>query len=129
MCQQQFEAEVTAQLEIEHGQHGIVAQRPRNRPGSGQTDHRKPYQEQPQVYWLIQRATETFYPWAGMGRGSEARELFRMTETDVMHSAVVRVWYMRDASDARLSNGPDKACYMTGKEKLWLTRTRAKEHH
>lgn len=74
----------------------------------------KPYQgNSPKPYWLIQRATEVFGP-CGEGWGVEVKSegFHRMTETDVMHSAVVRVWYMRDGKRCEIEQmGQTKACY------------------
>ena len=58
----------------------------------------KPYQgDSPKPYWLIQRATEIFGA-CGEGWGVEVKSesFFRLAENEVMHSAVVVVWYMRD---------------------------------
>ena len=74
----------------------------------------KPYQgNSPKPYWLIQRATEVFGP-CGEGWGVEVKSegFHRMTETDVMHSAVVVVWYMRDGKRCQIEQmGQTKACY------------------
>ncbi len=90
----------------------------------------KPYQgNSPKPYWLIQRATETFGP-CGQGWGVEVKQesFYRMTETDVMHSAVVRVWYMRDGQRCTIEQmGQTKACYMTGKEKLMVDEDAGKK--
>lgn len=78
----------------------------------------KPYQgNSPKPYWLIKRATETFGP-CGEGWGVEVKSesFFRMTETDVMHSAVVRVWYMRGGERCVIEQmGQTKACYESKK--------------
>lgn len=78
----------------------------------------KPYQgNSPKPYWLIQRATETFGP-CGQGWGVEVKSesFYRMTETDVMHSAVVRVWYMREGQRCNIEQmGQTKACYESKK--------------
>lgn len=74
----------------------------------------KPYQgNSPKPYWLIQRATEVFGP-CGQGWGVEVKSesFHRMTETDVMHSAVVVVWYIRDGQRCAIEQmGQTKACY------------------
>lgn len=74
----------------------------------------KPYQgNSPKPYWLIQRATEVFGP-CGKGWGIEVKSegFHRMTATDVMHSAVVVVWYMRDGVRCQIEQmGQTKACY------------------
>lgn len=74
----------------------------------------KPYQgDSPKPYWLIQRATEEFGP-CGEGWGVEVKSegFHRMTDTDVMHTAVVTVWYMRDGKRCAVEQmGQTKACY------------------
>jgi len=74
----------------------------------------KPYKgHSPKPYWLIQRATEVFGP-CGEGWGVEVKSesFHRMTETDVMHSAVVIVWYMRGGKRCAIEQmGQTKACY------------------
>lgn len=74
----------------------------------------KPYKgNSPKPYWLIQRATEVFGP-CGDGWGVEvkAQGFQRMTETDVMHYAVVVVWYMRNDRRCVIEQmGQTKACY------------------
>lgn len=74
----------------------------------------KPYKgNSPKPYWLIRRATEVFGP-CGEGWGVEvkAESFFRMSETDVMHTAVVRVWYIRDGKRCEIEQmGQTKACY------------------
>lgn len=74
----------------------------------------KPYKgNSPKPYWLIWRATETFGP-CGEGWGVEVKSegFHRMTDTDVMHSAVVVVWYMRNGKRCQIEQmGQTKACY------------------
>ncbi len=58
----------------------------------------KSYQgNSPKPYWLIERATDTFGP-IGVGWGvvvkSERFEL--MSDNDVLHVAVVSIWYIHD---------------------------------
>lgn len=78
----------------------------------------KPYQgSSPKPYWLIQRATEVFGP-CGKGWGVEVKSegFHRMTQDDVMHTAVVVVWYMQDGQRCTIEQmGQTKACYMTSK--------------
>jgi hypothetical protein len=75
----------------------------------------KPYQgNSPKPYWLIQRATEVFGP-CGHGWGVQVKSqgFQRMTDTDVMHYAVVLVWYMRDGVRGEIEQmGQTKACYL-----------------
>lgn len=74
----------------------------------------KPYQgNSPKPYWLIQRATEVFGP-CGHGWGVEVKSegFHRMTDTDVMHTAVVVVWYIQDGKRGAIEQmGQTKACY------------------
>lgn len=76
----------------------------------------KPYKgNSPKPYWLIQRATEVFGP-CGDGWGVEvkAQGFQRMTETDVMHYAVVCVWYMKDGKRCAIEQmGQTKAAYQS----------------
>lgn len=75
----------------------------------------KPYQgNSPKPYWIIQRATEVFGP-CGHGWGVEVKEqqFFRLAENEVMHSAVVTVWYMKDGVRCSIDQmGQTKACYI-----------------
>lgn len=91
----------------------------------------KSYQgNSPKPYWLIQRATEVFGP-IGKGWGVDVKsERFeRLSETDVLHVAVVSVWYVIDG--ARTSTfdqmGGTKACYMTGAGKLMVDEDAGKK--
>lgn len=74
----------------------------------------KPYQgNSPKPYWLIQRATEVFGP-CGQGWGVEVKSegFHRMTDTDVMHTAVVVVWYIQGGKRGSIEQmGQTKACY------------------
>lgn len=74
----------------------------------------KPYQgDSPKPYWLIQRATEIFGA-CGEGWGVEVKSesFFRLAENEVMHSAVVVVWYMREGKRCQIEQmGQTKACY------------------
>jgi hypothetical protein len=74
----------------------------------------KPYKgNSPKPYWLIRRATEVFGP-CGKGWGVEVKQqgFQRMTETDVMHYAVVVVWYMQDGQRCSIEQmGQTKAAY------------------
>jgi hypothetical protein len=75
----------------------------------------KPYKgHSPRPYWLIRRATEVFGP-CGDGWGVEVKSqgFQRMTETDVMHFAVVVVWYMKDGKRCAIEQmGQTKAAYL-----------------
>lgn len=75
----------------------------------------------PKPYWLIERATEVFGP-VGIGWGCTVKsERFeRLGEHDVLHVAVVSVWYVHNGvrSETFDQMGGTKAAYMTaGSEK------------
>lgn len=90
----------------------------------------KPYQgNSPKPYWLIRRATEMFGP-CGEGWGVEVKSegFHRMTETDVMHSAVVVVWYIKDGKRCAIEQmGQTKACYETSGGKMMLDEDAGKK--
>ena len=75
----------------------------------------------PKPYWLIERATEEFGP-IGIGWGVDVKsERFeRMGEFDVLHVAVVSVWYVRDGVRSQTFDqmGGTKAAYMSSKGSL-----------
>ena len=82
----------------------------------------KPYKgNSPKPYWLIERATEAFGP-VGIGWGVTVKsERFeRLSDTDVLHVAVVSVWFMRDGkrSEGIDQMGGTKAAYKTNDGKL-----------
>lgn len=71
--------------------------------------------DSPKPYWIIQRATETFGP-CGIGWGVHViNERFeRLTETDVLHVALVQVWYLLDGKRGEIEQmGQTKASYKT----------------
>lgn len=79
----------------------------------------KPYQgNSPKPYWLIQRATEVFGP-VGIGWGVcvKSERFERLTETDVLHVAVVSIWYVQDGKRSETFDqmGGTKAAYMSKK--------------
>lgn len=84
----------------------------------------------PKPYWLIQRATEVFGP-VGIGWGVTVKsERFeRLSDTDVLHVAVVSVWFMRDGKRSETFDqmGGTKACYMTGKGSLMVDEDAGKK--
>lgn len=72
----------------------------------------------PKPYWLIQRATEEFGPIGfGWGVTVKSERFERLTETDVLHVAVVSVWFIRDGirSETFDQMGGTKACYKSQK--------------
>ena len=69
----------------------------------------------PKPYWIIQRATETFGP-CGQGWGVEIKhERFeRFGETEALHVAQVRVWYMQDGKRCEIEQmGQTRAAYVS----------------
>jgi len=74
--------------------------------------------DSPKPYWLIQRATEVFGP-IGIGWGVmvKSERFERMTEHEVLHVAVVSVWYVLDGKRSETFDqmGGTKACYLTSK--------------
>lgn len=91
----------------------------------------KPYKgSSPKPYWLIQRATEVFGP-IGIGWGVDVQsERFeRLSETDVLHVAVVSVWYIRDGvrSSTFDQMGGTKAAYMNSKGSMVIDEDAGKK--
>lgn len=70
----------------------------------------------PKPYWVIQRATETFGP-CGIGWGIEVvNERFeRFGDTEALHVALVRVWYVDQAGKRGQIEqmGQTRAAYMS----------------
>ncbi len=82
----------------------------------------KSYQgNSPKPYWLIERATDTFGP-IGIGWGVTVKsERFeRMSETDVLHVAVVSIWYVQDGKRSETFDqmGGTKAAYLSSAGKM-----------
>lgn len=91
----------------------------------------KSYQgNSPKPYWIIQRATEIFGP-IGKGWGVDVKsERFeRLSDTDVLHVAVVSVWYVIDGEKTHTFDqmGGTKACYMTSSGKLMVDEDAGKK--
>ncbi len=84
----------------------------------------------PRPYWIIQRATEVFGP-VGIGWGVTVKsERFeRLSDTDVLHVAVVSVWFVQDGKRSETFDqmGGTKACYMTGKGSLMVDEDAGKK--
>lgn len=84
----------------------------------------------PKPYWLIERATETFGP-VGIGWGVvvKSERFERLSDTDVLHVAVVSVWYVLDGKRSETFDqmGGTKACYMTGKGSLMVDEDAGKK--
>jgi hypothetical protein len=77
----------------------------------------KPYQgNSPKPYWIIERATEVFGPiGVGWGVTVKSERFERLTETDVLHVAVVSVWYMHNGVRTETFDqmGGTKAAYQS----------------
>lgn len=91
----------------------------------------KPYQgSSPKPYWLIERATEVFGP-VGIGWGVvvKSERFERLSDTDVLHVAVVSVWYVLDGKRSETFDqmGGTKACYLTGKGVLMVDEDAGKK--
>ena len=74
----------------------------------------------PKPYWLIERATEVFGP-CGIGWGVEVvNERFeRFGDTESMHFATVRVWYVWNEKKGHVEQmGGTRAAYMSGQGKF-----------
>ena len=82
----------------------------------------KPYKgSSPKPYWLIERATEQFGP-IGVGWGVivKSERFERVSDTDVLHVAVVSVWYTVDGARTETFDqmGGTRAVYKTSKDSL-----------
>lgn len=69
----------------------------------------------PQPYYLVERMTESF-GMCGIGWGLNIvnERMERLTDTDVLHVAVVELWYVKDGAIGRINQiGQTKACYKT----------------
>lgn len=86
-------------------------------PGAVKPITGKPYKgNSPKPYWLIQRATEVFGPIGkGWGVTVKSERFERLTEQDVLHVAVVSIWYVLDGqrSESFDQMGGTKAAYMS----------------
>ena len=69
----------------------------------------------PQPYYLVERMTDAF-GMCGIGWGLNIinERMERLTDTDVLHVAVVELWYMHDSKKGSITQiGQTKACYKT----------------
>lgn len=69
----------------------------------------------PKPYWIVQRLTEEFGP-CGQGWGYSIlnERMERLTDTDVLHVAVVRLWYELEGKRGEVEQiGQTKAVYKT----------------
>lgn len=84
----------------------------------------------PKPYWLIERMTEEFGP-VGVGWGVDVKsERFeRLSETDVLHVAVVSVWYMHEGVRTHTFDqmGGTKAAYLTNANKMMIDEDAGKK--
>lgn len=84
----------------------------------------------PKPFWLIERATQIFGP-VGIGWGCivKSERFERMSETDVLHVAVVSVWYVRDGKRSETFDqmGGTKACYKTSSGSLLVDEDAGKK--
>jgi hypothetical protein len=84
----------------------------------------------PKPFWIIQRATEIFGP-VGIGWGVTVKsERFeKLGEHDVLHVAVVSVWYVWDGQRGETFDqmGGTKAAYMTSKGSLMVDEDAGKK--
>lgn len=91
----------------------------------------KSYQgNSPKPYWLIEKATEVFGP-IGIGWGVTVKsERFeRLSDHDVLHVAVVSVWYVYNGKRSETFDqmGGTKAAYMTSKDRLMVDEDAGKK--
>lgn len=91
----------------------------------------KSYQgNSPKPYWLIDRATEEFGP-IGIGWGVivKSERFERLGEFDVLHVAVVSVWYVLDGKRSETFDqmGGTKAAYKTAKGSLMVDEDAGKK--
>ena len=76
----------------------------------------------PKPYWIVEQLTATFGP-CGIGWGFNIlNERFeRFSDTDTLHIAAVRFWYVLDGKRGELEQiGQTKASYMAGSGKFML---------
>lgn len=76
----------------------------------------------PQPYYLVERMTEEF-GMCGIGWGLDilSERMERLTDTDVLHIAVIELWYVvGDKRGAIQQVGQTKAAYMTSKGSMMV---------
>jgi hypothetical protein len=76
----------------------------------------------PKPYWIIERLTDEFGP-CGIGWGFNIlnERIERFSDTDTLHIAVVRLWYMLEGKRGELEQiGQTKASYTTSKGSFLL---------
>lgn len=74
----------------------------------------------PKPYWIVRRLTEEFGPCGiGWGYDIESERFDRFSETDTLHVAKVRFWYLLDGKRGEVVQmGQTKASYTTGNGKF-----------
>lgn len=76
----------------------------------------------PKPYWIVERLTDEFGP-CGIGWGFSiiAERFERFSDTDTLHIAAVRFWYVLDGKRGELEQiGQTKASYVTSKGSFML---------
>lgn len=76
----------------------------------------------PKPYWIVERLTDEFGP-CGIGWGFNIlnERIERFSDSDTLHIAVVRLWYVMDGKRGELEQiGQTKASYMTNAGKFML---------
>jgi hypothetical protein len=84
----------------------------------------------PKPYWLIERATDMFGPIGiGWGVNVKSERFERMGEHDVLHVAVVSVWYVWNGQRSETFDqmGGTKAAYKTSKGALLVDEDAGKK--
>jgi len=74
----------------------------------------------PKPYWIVERLTDEFGPCGiGWGFAIVTERMERMTETDVLHIAAIKFWYMLDGQRGEVEQiGQTKAAYKTASGSL-----------
>lgn len=76
----------------------------------------------PQPYYLVERMTDSF-GMCGIGWGVNIinERMERLSETDVLHVAVVELWYVHEGKKGSITQiGQTKACYKTSSGSLLI---------
>ena len=76
----------------------------------------------PKPFWIVEQATRTFGP-CGIGWGVEVKQehYINCGAEDVIHSAVVKVWYIRDGKRGEVEQvGGTKVSYRTSDGKKYI---------
>src|SRR5690606_23121177 len=76
----------------------------------------------PQPYYLVERMTEEF-GMCGIGWGIEilSERMERLTDTDILHVAVIQLWYVHGGKRGTIQQvGQTKAAYQTSKGSIMI---------